>query len=191
MKRQELFGTGDIHIRLRSGGFRAGDQFRGLTIKHVWHFESVKHKPNIWETLVFTNNSASCNCFGWREYRTCWHTHGHPLPRFSGLIDWSKPRNTRGQDAKKKADPSLYKSKKNQRKYNITPDKVAAVIPKPKDEKPKWKMTIADADALKTLGWPENKLWKFNEEGAKKAIAEKLTPQTASLLPDGNVRKIK
>jgi hypothetical protein len=76
MKRQELFGMGDIHIRLRASERKAGEKFRGKRIKSVRHFESRKHKPNIWETLFYVDGSASCNCYGWADYRQCWHTEG-------------------------------------------------------------------------------------------------------------------
>ena len=81
--RPEDFGKDDHRIMLRKSRRGAGEKFRGLDIKSVRHFESATHKPSIWETLFFVDGSASCNCFGWREYRVCWHTEGRRIPRFS------------------------------------------------------------------------------------------------------------
>ena len=76
--RKELYGAGDDRIRLRASERKAGEKFKGKTIKSVVHHKSRKHKGKVWETLIYTDGSASCDCLGWTEfsYRQCWHVEG-------------------------------------------------------------------------------------------------------------------
>jgi hypothetical protein len=177
MKR-ELFGLGDIHIRLRASVRRAGEMFRGLLIKSVFHFKSVKHRPRVWETLIFADGSASCNCYGWREYRTCWHTSGRRLPRFTKGIDFDKSiRKSRETKEANRAGKIL--RQKPASKY---------VKPTPPPVKPKWIISDTQAAQLKQLGYSAGQIDRLSENGVTTIIANGVGPRKVSILPSGDVR---
>ena len=68
----------------------AGDKAMGKTIREVFAFQS-KSNPNGdgYQTLVYTDGSASCNCRGWIFNKKCWHideAQDLVARRFKGMI---------------------------------------------------------------------------------------------------------
>ena len=175
------FGKEDRRVMLRASERRAGEKFRGLTIKHVWHFKSVKHPPNVWETLIFVNGAASCNCKGWTEYRTCWHTSGRPLPKWTSGIDFDRSviRGRVTREAKRKVKV-------------VTPKPVSKYVkPQPSPEKPKWVVSEVQKQQLKDLGFEARQIAKLSENGVTQIIARGARPREISILPSGDVRIFK
>ena len=72
----KLDGHDDERVRLRASARKAGEKFKGKVVASVKHYKSKRHAPKIWETLIYKDGSASCNCYAWKDYRTCWHVEG-------------------------------------------------------------------------------------------------------------------